>query len=427
MATDSVFDTNQSIILGEMKVEFVLDGRWVSAQARAIEKLFPSPKVVFEVSDVPREPQWTEETHPGASNPIRTAPLVSDGPEKLRLENGDEVEVVPTSWVFTQQDATIHLARRPTVVLRSSMPITSLQFKVLNLSNSALHWPILIEVAPWLVKIEPVPNLTELERTLRSNSGYAVTHTGIVEREGGQRFTQEEAQALLNGLDNFLSFICGSSCAVTDVTGIGTDGSEVWKRWGSHHVTTWARRRTWADVTVRDSLPAIFQNFWQDYVQNKRDLERALGWYVYSNQSEALDVSIIFNHAVLELLTYITAGQRPQKMKTGDWIADNLIKQGIEPQIPALCGSLTALSNQRGLRHGPHALVDIRNSMIHPNPTIHFPSIDAYHEAKQLGLWYVELLLLNRFQHMGEYASRLTPVQTPGDTELVPWAGGHRN
>ena len=34
-------------------------------------------------------------------------------------------------------------------------------------------------------------------------------------------------------LDNFLSFICGSSSAVTDVTGVATDGNEVWKRWGS--------------------------------------------------------------------------------------------------------------------------------------------------------------------------------------------------
>ena len=300
-------------------------------------------------------------------------------------------------------------------------PHCKLQFKILNFSNSVLHWPIVLGIAPWLVKIEPVPNLIELERILRSNSGYAVTHTGIVEREDGQGFTQEEAQALLNGLDNFLSFICSSSSAVTDVTGVGTDGNDVWKRWGSHHVAPWARRRTWADDTVRSSLPDIFRNFWQEYSKSNEDLERVLGWYVYSNQSEALDVSIIFNHAVLQLLTYITAGQKPPKTKTGDWIADNLRNEGIDPQIPPSCRSLSALANQRSLRHGPHALVDIRNSMIHPNPTFCHPSIDASHDAKQLGLWYIELMLLKRFQYMGEYASRLTPVHTLGDTEPVPW------
>ena len=431
MAADSAFETNQSIPLGEMEVEFVLDGRWVSAQAKAVEKLFPRPKVVFEVSGVPRELQCTEKTHPGPPQfSVRRAPITSDGPEKLRLEYGTEVEVVPTSWIFIQQDATIHLARRPSVVLRSGDPIANLQFKILNFSNSVLDWPIVLEAAPWLLKIEPVPNLNRLERDLRSNSGYAVTHTGIAEREDGQGFTQEEAQALLNGLDNFLSFICGSSSAVTDVTGVGTDGNEVWKRWGSHHVAPWARRRTWADDTVWSSLPDIFRNFWQEYSKSNEDLERVLGWYVYSNQSEALDVSIIFNHAVLELLTYITAGQKQPKKKTGepkkktgDWIADNLRNEGIDPQIPPSCRSLSTLAKQRSLRHGPHALVDIRNSMIHPNPTFCHPSIDASHDAKQLGLWYIELMLLKRFHYMGEYASRLTPVHRPGDTEPVPWAG----
>ena len=428
MATDSASAINQSIPLGEMTVEFVLDGRWVSVKAKAFEILFPNPSVVFEVSGVPREPQLSEETHPGPPPiSVRSGPLTSDGPETLRLENGEDVEVVPSSWLFIQEDATIHLAHRPSVVFRSGSTIVSLLFKVLNFSNSALHWSIVMKAEPWLVKIEPVPNLHKLERILRSNSGYAVTHTGMVAREDGRGFTEEEAHEFLDGLDNFLSFISSSSCAVTDVTGTGSDGRDAWKRWGSHHVAPWARRRTWADVTVRDSFPAIFQKFWEDYVKNRGDLERALGWYVYSNQSEALDVSIIFNHAVLELLTYIAAGQKPPKTKTGDWIANNLSNEGIDPQIPSSCRSLSALANQRSLRHGPHALVDIRNSMIHPNPTFHHPSIDATHEAKQLGLWYVELMLLKRFQHMGKYSSQLTPVQTPGDTEIVPWAGSTTN
>ena len=428
MVVDSEFDTNQSISLGEMRVEFVIDGRQVSAQARAVEKLFPSPKVVFEVSGVPREPEGSVEAHPGPhSISMLRSPLTSDGPEKLRLENGFEVEVVPSSWLFSQQEATIHLAHSPSVIFRSGDPIARLQFKVLNFSNPILNWPIAMEIAPWRVRIEPMSNLIQLERALRSNSGYSVTHTGVVEREDGRAFSQEEAQAFLDGLDNFLSFICSSSCAVTDVTGIGTHGSEVWKRWGSCHVDAWARRRTWADVTVRESLPAIFRNFWQDYIKNKRDLERALGWYIYSNQSEALDVSIIFNHAVLELLTYLTAGRKPDRMKTGDWIAENLRKEGIDPQIPTLCSELTAFAKVKGLRHGPHTLVNIRNSMVHPNPTIHLPSVDAYYEAKRLGLWYGELMLLKRFQYTGEYASQLTPLQTPGRTEHVPWARNNTN
>ena len=423
MDSNSACAADRSIALGEMRVDFVIDGREVSAQAKVVEQLFPSPRVVFEVSGVPRKPQGSAETHPGPPPiSIFSSPITSDGPARLRMENGVEVEVVPTPWLFNQQEDTIYLAHSPSVVFRSGNPITRLQFKILNFSNSVLHRPIAMEIAPWLLRIEPVPNLLGLEKTLRSNSGYAVTHTGTVERQDDQGFSQEEAESVLNALGKFLSFTCSSFCTVTDVVGTSADGSEAWKRWGSHSVAPWTRRRTWADITVRDSLEDIFRVFWQEYTKNRQVLERALNWYVESNQAQAMDVSIILNQVALELLTDLTVGRQPEKVPSGEWIASALKKAGIDPQIPSLCGELTTLANQKSLSHGPHALVDARNSMIHSNLTLYLPSFNAYHEVKQLGLWYVELLLLNRFQYMGEYASRLIPVQTPGDTELVPWA-----
>ena len=60
-----MLETNQPIVLGDMRVEFEIDGRRVSAQARVVEQLFLTPRVVFEVSDVPREPQWSRETLQG--------------------------------------------------------------------------------------------------------------------------------------------------------------------------------------------------------------------------------------------------------------------------------------------------------------------------------------------------------------------------
>ena len=94
----------------------------------------------------------------------------------------------------------------------------------------------------------------------------------------------------------------------------------------------------------------------------------------------------------------------------------------IDTVIPAPCEELNALAEKFKLEHGPHALVEIRNSIVHPDRKIQLHSIDEYHEAKQLGTWYVELILLNMFGYTGEYACRLSEVQMAGDTELVPWA-----
>ena len=423
MDGNEMLEANRPIVLEEMEVEFEIDGRRVSAQARAVEQLFPVPQVVFELSDVPREPQWVRESIPGnPSREIVSVSPISEGPSQLTFENGNEVEVVPSSWLFTQTEATLRLAESPSVVLRSSAPITQVQFGVLNVSHPVLHSRIELRASPWSLRVEPASNLGELEKTLRDSSGYAVTHSGIIVREDEQGFSEEEAVLLLDCVEKFLSFICGSSCAVTQVVGKAANGHEGWKRWGSRHVAPWTRHRSWADVTMGAAISDFFESFWQDYSTSKSDLDRVLGWFVYSNEASAADVSIILNQAVLELLTHMMVG--PRSGQTGEWLANNLKREGIDPVIPSFCRELTGLASQHNLKHGPHVLVEIRNSMVHPNAILQPTSIDAFHEAKQLGLWYAELLLLRRFNYSGEYSPRLVPVQRSGATEAVPWARG---
>ena len=131
-------------------------------------------------------------------------------------------------------------------------------------------------------------------------------------------------------------------------------------------------------------------------------------------------MSIILNQTVdSEMLLSMTPSRTGQM---GQRIAGMLLESGIDPQIPTHCSELIELAKQRSFEHGPHTLVEIRNSLIHSQSILQIHAIDAYHEAKQLGLWYVELLLLRMFKYTGEYASRLTEVQRAGATEPVPWA-----
>ena len=112
MDSTEMLDANQPIVLGDMRVEFEIDGQRVSARARVVEQLFPAPRVVFEVSDVPREPQWSRESVPGdPSKEIVSGSPFAEGPSRLTLENGTEVGVVPSSWLFTQTEATLYLRK----------------------------------------------------------------------------------------------------------------------------------------------------------------------------------------------------------------------------------------------------------------------------------------------------------------------------
>ncbi len=349
----SMHKANQPIPLGAMRVEFIIDGRSVRTPAKAVLNLFPSPQVVFEVSDVPREP-WSIE--PAVQRPnlmVRSAPILSDGPSVITLENGIPLSVVPLSWMATQRDGSFHPIHSPCVVLQTDSPIKTMQFAILNFSWSGGEQSLVLHAPPWSVRIEPASNLRELERTLRVDRGYAITHHGIISRMDEKAYSVEEARDILDGMECFLSFVCGSHCSLTTVTGIDSEGDEAWKRWGSNHVSPWRRCRSWFDITVSGALMKMFPVFWKKYTANKKDLGRAIELYVGANESEVIDVSIILTQAALELLSYLTVGRKSSK-KTGKWIADSLRKGGICLQIPTGFKGLRELREREGCAHGPH-------------------------------------------------------------------------
>jgi len=355
-----------------------------------------------------------------ASKRVLKFPFTSEGPKKVQVGDGVWVAVVPTPWITFQQEAELRLQQNPSTVLDSGRPITRLQFDLLNVTADLFGWPLALETQSCLVEINPVPNLIELEKVLRTDSGYAVTHRAMVQRSNGDSFSREDAEMFLRGLEHFLSFACGTRCGATNVVGFDAQGNEAWKQWGSYHISPWVRRRSWSDVTIRSDLAEILGRFCLKYRRSREYLDRILGWYIHSDESGAQDLSIVLNQTVLEILTSLMPGGTGKN--PGERIASLLRKQGIDPQIPGAYSELAALAKWHEFEHGPHSLVAIRNSMVHPDSKVEMSSIAAYREAKQLGLWYIELLLLRMFEYEGEYVSRLRGARLPGATEPVPWS-----
>ena len=113
--------------------------------------------------------------------------------------------------------------------------------------------------------------------------------------------------------------------------------------------------------------------------------------------------------------------------KTGKRIAKALLKYGISEKalpIPSdSCPELARLGAEHGWKHGPHALVEIRNSVVHPRPKYGRISARAYYEAWNLGQWYLELMLLRRFEASGDfdYSNRLTQKWVGEVEHLGQW------
>ena len=276
---------------------------------------------------------------------------------------------------------------------------------------------------PWLVEIKPVDNIKEVQKSLSQRQGYGLTHRGSVRRSDGKSFSKESAQSIIEALRLFCSFARGANCGLTLLTGANQSGEPIWEQWGVSNVETWKGHRSWFDFNNGQILEDVFPGFWAQYQGFERnDRTRiALEWYLESNTQKALHSSIVLSQAALERLSFVQVGKRKDGEKEGEWIARALVKAGVDCQLPLSCAALEKFGRCKGFEHGPHAIVKIRNDLIHQDMSYGILPVDVYRQAKELGLWYVELLLLKLFDYNGIYGNRLTQ-QSRGQVEPVPWA-----
>ena len=283
----------------------------------------------------------------------------------------------------------------------------------------------------WTVKVTPANNREEVHASLKEKSGFGLTHWGSITQADGSPFTRESVQTLLEALTLFYSFARGLYCGLTLITGFNQADETVWEQWGISNGESWRGHQSWFDTLHGKILEDVFPGFWTQYqnlaIDDRKRL--ALEWYLDSNAQKAIHSSIVLTQAALERLSYETVGGRLRKgqlgrkddEKEGEWIARALNSIGVGSKIPQACVKLEQFRQANRLQHGPHAIVEIRDDLMHPKMDYGVLSGDIYHEAKELGLWYVEILLLKLFDYQGKYSNRLTN-KWRGEVELVPWA-----
>ena len=89
-------------------------------------------------------------------------------------------------------------------------------------------------------------------------------------------------------------------------------------------------------------------------------------------------------------------------------------------KIPPETPKLQHLSTLEGWEDAPHAITEIRNSLIHPKDKSMGDMKAALDEAWNLSLWYLEMSILAICGYYGTYSNRLKQPWI-GQTEDVPW------
>ncbi|TCW33238.1 hypothetical protein EDC21_12321 [Thermohydrogenium kirishiense] len=281
----------------------------------------------------------------------------------------------------------------------------------------------------WKITIDKDPYHKEIYTKLKRFGMYEITHLGVIERNDKKLFKPKDVDFLLNTLFWLLSFACGRYVGL-DVQYGFKNGCCVWKRIIDYKVSNWSNNVTWFSkhhVGILEDIFPLFLDklnnyFWKDI------LTMAIDLYIHSIESDFIDESFIWVSTVLELLSWIKFTQEEQiiskekfdKLLEADKIRLLLHDYGIPIKLPFDI-------NSNKYQDGPHLFVEIRNSIVHPmkKEKVKDLSFNDKWKAHLLGLWYLELIILNIMGYDGKYVNRLKLIDHnlyEGNVEMVPWS-----
>ena len=360
-------------------------------------------------------------------------------PFAITTTAGCRIEVVPLTISPVPGSArgtikgTLGPYKSPCLVMKSDAQVKSVTFCVLNFpqfygrkdkwvdwGGTSLRLGVTeLDFGDWRVSITQDPGFSENHKLLAETGGYAVTHTGLIERSGGQTFAVNEAESVLRVLRAFLSFARGSGCGLTLVEATDEVGGKTIMEWGTQHVEAWKNSEdTWFPVSDgRDILSQLFPGFWKlcGDPEWKDTLFTAIDWYLNGNEGP-FHAGIILVQAALESLCYRIAGPK-REGGTGKYLSESIRQFGLCARIPSSC---THLHNAFGGLDGPAAIAEIRNDLVHGKKT-HGKGAAVQMDALRLGQWYIEMILLKKLNYRGRYVNRLA-LAGKSTFENVPWA-----
>ncbi|MCX7859229.1 MAG: hypothetical protein N2385_04000 [Chloroflexus sp.] len=294
---------------------------------------------------------------------------------------------------------------------------------------------LVLQNTDWEVVIDQTGN-KDLQKLLKAQGGFAITHTGRIKSKSGADVDYEAAEKLLYCLGYFLSFLNGTWSG--PLLYVGLRGEEpVWRKWRTPHLTPWCSVASWWPTSVPVDVEHINQAFdrfltycasaaWKDSIIS------AIHLYLDANASSiAVEAKVVLACVALELLSWSYLVNETKKLspeqfnknKASANLRSLLQSMHIPVHVPDELSELKTVGAD-----GPDALFNIRNRTVHPpsRPSTH--SITAYStevrwQATVLGLWYLELAILYLLNYHGNYRPRYLPRYLPNVLPVpVPWA-----
>lgn len=285
----------------------------------------------------------------------------------------------------------------------------------------------------WNVELKSLFSTRENIKKLKEEGGYRLTHIGGIKKTDGTLFSGKDACDCLEAIRFFLSFAKGGWCEPICAVGFDTSGNRVWESWSSPK-EPWRAPLSWFDPHNSSQMEILFPGFmnrWEndDWCEAFREV---IYWYLNANfSSRGIDAGIILTQAAIERLSYEYAVKDKRLLTVNGfkdlWASDKfrLLFSSLEIplEIPKETPKIEKLAKKFNWLDAPHALTEIRNSLVHPEHKKRGQLNSAYYETWNFGLWYLEMELLAICDYSGTYGNRLKQ-RWVGQIENVPWAEG---
>lgn len=284
----------------------------------------------------------------------------------------------------------------------------------------------------WKVELKSLLATSDNIKALKADGGYRLTHIGDIEKADGTSFSGKDADQWLQALRYFLSFSKGGWCEPICAVGFDASGNRVWESWSSPR-TPWHSPLSWFDPHNGSQLATLFPGFMKRWRNDdwREALHEVIYWYLNANHSSrGIDAGIILTQAAIERLSYEFSVKDRRLLTVKGfkdlWASDKFrllfSSLNIPLDIPAKTSELQRLAANSNIKwiDAPHALSEIRNSLVHPEHKRRGQVDSAYFETWNLGLWYLEMGILAICGYSGTYGNRITK-QYVGQVEDVPW------
>jgi hypothetical protein len=304
-----------------------------------------------------------------------------------------------------------------------------------NVSNAIEHMDL--KAAGWHIELKSLRTTRDTFKTLGETGGYGLTHVGLLQKEDGSVFDGKTAEQTLNALRHFFSFSKGMWCNPCLAVGFDNKEDRVWESWSSPG-ENWCAPNAWFDPHHCDQLANLFPGFMSKWENDdwREALHEVIYWYLNSNRTKrGIDAGIILTQAAIERLSFEYVVRHKRLIEEGgfkDLRASDKFRMlfsslDIPIDIPSSLPELQKLAKQFKWIDAPHAIIEIRNSLVHPEHKRRGQFGKAFFPAWNLGQWYLELALLRICDYSGTYSNRLILSKYVGDVEPVPWIDAKAN